>query len=163
MPDLSDVEWLRARIQVGATTKEIATEVGQTPRTVRNALHRHGIPLPSQLRREAIDVEVVLADYRRGVPLNRIAAGHAVSPRRVAALAADHRAKRDVPLQPKRRDSKFVDPGRGNIHTAFNPGAEATVLYATFFEAPSSGPLTITDRVEAPDDCAVEVGDHAGH
>ena len=57
----------------------------------------------------------------------------------------------------------FVDPGRGNVHTAFNPGAEATVLYATFFEAPASGPLTITDGVEAPDDCAVEVGDHAGH
>ena len=57
----------------------------------------------------------------------------------------------------------FVDPGRGNVHTAFNPSAEATVLYATFFEAPASGPLTITEGIEAPDDCAVEAGDHAGH
>ena len=57
----------------------------------------------------------------------------------------------------------FVDPGRGNVHTAFNPSGEPTVLYATFFEAPASGPLTITEGVEAPEDCAVEVGDHAGH
>jgi hypothetical protein len=38
-----------------------------------------------------------------------------------------------------------------------------TVLYATFFEAPASGPLTITEGVEVPDDCAVEAGAHAGH
>lgn len=65
--------------------------------------------------------------------------------------------------RPYAAGTAFVDPGRGLVHTAFNPGTEAAVLYATFFEAPASGPLTITEGVEAPDDCAVEVGGHAGH
>ena len=56
----------------------------------------------------------------------------------------------------------FVDPGRGNVHTAFNPTGGATVLYATFFEVPATGPLTITDGV-IPGDCDVEVGSHASH
>jgi hypothetical protein len=37
----------------------------------------------------------------------------------------------------------FVDPGHGHVHTAFNPGTEATVFIATFFEAPAEGPLLI--------------------
>lgn len=55
----------------------------------------------------------------------------------------------------------FVDPGRGNVHTAFNPTAGVTVLVATFFEIEPGGPLTITAGIEAPDDCHVEAG--AGH
>jgi hypothetical protein len=30
-----------------------------------------------------------------------------------------------------------------------------TVFYATFFEVPAVGPLTITEGVEAPADCQV--------
>jgi hypothetical protein len=58
----------------------------------------------------------------------------------------------------------FVDPGHGNVHTAFNsaPGVE-TVIIATFFEAPEEGPLTITEGVEAPEDCQLPVGAHASH
>jgi quercetin dioxygenase-like cupin family protein len=37
----------------------------------------------------------------------------------------------------------FVDSGHGHVHSAYNPGTTATVLYATFFEAPKEGPLTI--------------------
>jgi quercetin dioxygenase-like cupin family protein len=47
----------------------------------------------------------------------------------------------------------FVDPGHGNVHTAFNPTDDATVLYATFFEVPAGGPLTITEGIEPPADC----------
>lgn len=54
----------------------------------------------------------------------------------------------------------FIDPGRGNVHTAFNPTDEVTVVVATFFEVPASGPLTITEGVEAPADCPIAAGAH---
>jgi hypothetical protein len=49
----------------------------------------------------------------------------------------------------------FVDPGIGKktVHTAFNPTDGETVLIATFFGVPETGPLTITEGVEVPDDC----------
>jgi quercetin dioxygenase-like cupin family protein len=37
----------------------------------------------------------------------------------------------------------FVDSGHGHVHSAYNPGTEPTVLIATFFEAPETGPLLI--------------------
>jgi quercetin dioxygenase-like cupin family protein len=37
----------------------------------------------------------------------------------------------------------FVDPGQGHVHTAYNTGSEPTVLVATFFGAPETGPLLI--------------------
>jgi quercetin dioxygenase-like cupin family protein len=49
----------------------------------------------------------------------------------------------------------FVDPGRGNVHTAFNPTDGETVLIATFFEIPEAGPLTITEGIVPPADCQV--------
>lgn len=45
----------------------------------------------------------------------------------------------------------FVDSGHGHVHSAYNPGPTETVIYATFFEAPNTGPLTIP--APAPD-CA---------
>lgn len=53
----------------------------------------------------------------------------------------------------------FVDPGQGNVHTAFNSGDGVTVLYATFYDVPATGPLTIP--AEGPADCDVAVGAHA--
>ncbi len=47
----------------------------------------------------------------------------------------------------------FVDPGRGMVHTAVNRTSEVTVLLATFFEVPETGPLTIP--LDAPGDCTV--------
>ena len=44
----------------------------------------------------------------------------------------------------------FVDAGHGHVHRAFNPTGAPTVLIATFFEAPASGPLVIPG---APGDC----------
>ena len=37
----------------------------------------------------------------------------------------------------------FVDAGHGHVHSAFNPTGSPTVLMATFYEAPASGPLLI--------------------
>jgi hypothetical protein len=57
----------------------------------------------------------------------------------------------------------FVDPGHGHVHTAFNSagGGTVTVTYATFFEVPASGPLTLP--ADAPTDCTVAAGAHAEH
>jgi quercetin dioxygenase-like cupin family protein len=54
----------------------------------------------------------------------------------------------------------FIDPGHGNVHTAYNSSDEVTVLTATFLEAPQEGPLTIP--TDAPQDCHVQVGVHDG-
>ena len=57
----------------------------------------------------------------------------------------------------------FIDPGRGNVHTAYNPLDTPLVLIATFFEVPPApAPLTITDGV-TPGACDIDVGSHAGH
>jgi quercetin dioxygenase-like cupin family protein len=61
-------------------------------------------------------------------------------------VAADDCVERDYPV-----GTAFIDPGRGHVHTAFNPTDEATVLVATFFEAPEAGPLLLPE--EAPADC----------
>ena len=47
----------------------------------------------------------------------------------------------------------FVDPGNGMVHTAINRTNGVTVLYATFFEVPETGPLTVTAGIQAPADC----------
>jgi quercetin dioxygenase-like cupin family protein len=50
----------------------------------------------------------------------------------------------------------FVDPGRGMVHTAYNPTEGETVIVATFLEIPPDGPLTITDGITAPaDNCGL--------
>lgn len=47
----------------------------------------------------------------------------------------------------------FFDPGHGHVHTAFNPGEVPTVLVATFFGLPGTGP--VTNPVDPPADCVV--------
>ena len=44
----------------------------------------------------------------------------------------------------------FVDAGHGHVHSAINPTTAPTILIATFFEAPASGPLLIPGE---PGDC----------
>jgi quercetin dioxygenase-like cupin family protein len=44
----------------------------------------------------------------------------------------------------------FVDAGHGHVHSALNPTGSPTILMATFFEAPASGPLLIPAE---PADC----------
>jgi len=45
--------------------------------------------------------------------------------------------------EPYAAGQAFVDAGHGDVHSAYNPGTEPTVLVATFFEAPETGPLLI--------------------
>ena len=47
----------------------------------------------------------------------------------------------------------FIDAGGDHVHTAVNRGNVPTVVVATFFKAPETGPLTIP--VSAPADCEV--------
>jgi quercetin dioxygenase-like cupin family protein len=46
----------------------------------------------------------------------------------------------------------FVDAGGGHVHSAINRTNGPTVVVATFFDAPESGPLTIPRPEEAPAD-----------
>lgn len=55
----------------------------------------------------------------------------------------------DCVARPYQAGTAFVDPGHGHVHTAFNRTGGVTVFYATFFEVPAQGPLTITEGVEA--------------
>lgn len=55
----------------------------------------------------------------------------------------------------------FIDPGRGNVHTAYNASAGETILVATFLDFPDAGPLSITDVV--PGKCDFEVRVHPGY
>ena len=61
----------------------------------------------------------------------------------------------------------FVDPGFDNVHFAFNPTAEETVLVATFLGVPDAGALTIpvaADEGTALDArCGVAPAASAGH
>ena len=41
------------------------------------------------------------------------------------------------------------------IHSAYNSSDEVTVLIATFHDVPETGPLTITEGVEAPKRCVI--------
>jgi hypothetical protein len=52
-------------------------------------------------------------------------------------VAADDCVERDYPA-----GTAPIDPGRGHVHTAFNPTDEATVLVAT-----------LLTPVDAPTDC----------
>jgi quercetin dioxygenase-like cupin family protein len=65
----------------------------------------------------------------------------------------------DCVERPYEAGSVFVDPGRGNVHTAFNPTEAETVVMATFFEAPEAGPLSI--GAAAPGDCDVQASAHS--
>ena len=60
-------------------------------------------------------------------------------------------AKRDYPA-----GTAFVDPGGDHVHSAYNPTNGPTVVVATFFAAPETGPLTIPRPEEAPaDNCQI--------
>src|SRR5215204_2611384 len=64
---------LHARVDAGASVRAIAAELGVTERTVRNRLHRAGIPLPSEVKAANVDLEAVFAEYRAGTPVATIA------------------------------------------------------------------------------------------
>src|SRR5918995_4710322 len=53
--------------------------------------------------------------------------------------------------RPYAAGTAFVDTGHGHVHTAFNHTNQDTVIVATFYEAPASGPLLIP--AQAPAGC----------
>jgi quercetin dioxygenase-like cupin family protein len=61
----------------------------------------------------------------------------------------------DCVHRPYPAGTAFIDPGRGNVHSAYNPSSEETVLVATFYGATETGPLTITAGVTPPADCVL--------
>lgn len=63
--------------------------------------------------------------------------------------------------RPYAAGTTFVEP-TGKVHTARNPGESETILYVTYFDAPASGPLSVTDGVVPPADCDI-VADAADH
>ena len=92
-----DVDWLRGRVEAGASALEIAAEAGCTPRTVRNLLHRSEIELPRE-RRNKLVTAAVLADYRAGVKVAEIAATHGVGTDWIARRVKASGVTRDVPV-----------------------------------------------------------------
>jgi quercetin dioxygenase-like cupin family protein len=66
-------------------------------------------------------------------------------------VMADGCAERSYPA-----GTAFLDPGRGHVHSAYNPTDGETVIVATFTEAPADGPLSITEGITAPaDNCGL--------
>lgn len=54
----------------------------------------------------------------------------------------------------------FVDPGTGNVHSAYSPGDQGlpTVIVATFFDLPLDGPISILDANQSH--CDLQGGSH---
>ena len=66
-------------------------------------------------------------------------------------VAADDCVEHEYPA-----GTAFVDAGGNHVHSAINRTGGPTVVVATFFDAPESGPLTIPRPEEAPaDNCQI--------
>jgi quercetin dioxygenase-like cupin family protein len=64
----------------------------------------------------------------------------------------------DCVERPYPAGTAFVDPGRGNVHSAYNGTSGATVFVATFFDLPADAPLSIPDDYQ--DHCDLPGGGH---
>jgi len=53
-------------------------------------------------------------------------------------------------------EQAFLDPGHGHVHTAYNSGTTVTQFFATFFEVPETGPISIP--ADPPVGCKVPTG-----
>jgi quercetin dioxygenase-like cupin family protein len=49
----------------------------------------------------------------------------------------------DCSERPYAQGTAFFDSGHGHVHSAYNPTGGVTILYATLFEAPETGPVTV--------------------
>jgi quercetin dioxygenase-like cupin family protein len=63
-------------------------------------------------------------------------------------VAADDCVERDYPA-----GTAFIDAGGDHVHNAFNPTGGVTVLVATFYGMPETGPVTI--QRPPPADCQI--------
>lgn len=65
----------------------------------------------------------------------------------------------DCVERPYAAGTAFVDPGSGNVHSAYNPSTSIpTVFVATFFDLPADGPLSTADANQAH--CDLSGGGH---
>jgi quercetin dioxygenase-like cupin family protein len=65
----------------------------------------------------------------------------------------------DCVARPYPAGTAFIDPGQGNVHTAYNATGQEVVLVATFFGATPDGPLTVP--VDGPaDNCGLTLAEH---
>ena len=93
--DLSDGQWLEARFVEGRTVIDVASELGVTPRTVRNAAHRHGVILPqrrTRRQRRALleDVELLRVFRDDGLTVTEIADRAGATTAEVRVVLAAH-------------------------------------------------------------------------
>lgn len=117
MPGLTDVQWLRRRLDAGASATQLGDELGVTARDVRNALRGHGIPLPRERRLAHVDWAMLEHDWRKGYPVKTIARLYRLTEHQVVYRM------RDVPRVPLpvQRPSKYPllnDPSRLRIDLA---------------------------------------------
>lgn len=63
----------------------------------------------------------------------------------------------DCVRRPYPAGTAFVDPGFGNVHTAYNDTDDVVELVGTFFNAPDEGPVTVPADGPA-DGCGIELG-----
>jgi quercetin dioxygenase-like cupin family protein len=61
----------------------------------------------------------------------------------IAAGELTYVAAHDCVERPYPAGTAFVDPGHGHVHKAFNGTDSVTVFFATFYEVPETGPITI--------------------
>ncbi|TVR21747.1 MAG: cupin domain-containing protein [Ilumatobacter sp.] len=65
----------------------------------------------------------------------------------------------DCVARPYPAGTVFVDPGLGNVHTAYNDTDEVVELVATFYGASEDGPLTVP--IDGPaGGCGIELDHH---
>jgi hypothetical protein len=117
VPGLSDPHWLRQRLEAGASAAELGDELGVTARDVRNALRRHDLPLPRDMRVSHVDWDKLEYDWRKGYPVRTIARLYRLTEHQVVYRM------RDVPRtpQPVPRPSKYPllnDPAQLRISLA---------------------------------------------
>jgi quercetin dioxygenase-like cupin family protein len=114
---------------------------------VRNKLDGHGtdvINVPDPSRTVTVKVTVqpggeIPWHTHHGPVFVTIAAGE------LTYVSADDCVERPYPA-----GTAFVDPGHGHVHEAFNSSDSVTVFFATFYEVPETGPITIPAE---PADC----------
>jgi hypothetical protein len=117
VPSLTDADWLRRRLETGATATQLGDELGVTARDVRNALRSHGIALPRDMRVAHVDWSKLEHDWRKGFPVRDIARLYGVTEHQVVYRM------RDVPRtpRPRERPSKYPllnDPAQLRISLA---------------------------------------------
>lgn len=130
-----DVDDLRQRIEAGTTVAELAAERGITPRSVRLALRRLGVPLPSDVRRRRVNWAQVERDWRDNMTVSAIAHKYGITENQVrygVRQVAGSSARRAQPRYARLRDASWLRVqlavGRSQADIARQLGADPTTV-----------------------------------